>query len=174
MGRAQGACSGGVHKKAKLLYTLQQGSFSVCSGPAAKFSGPAVSPSGLDSSVCCSLTCTPYSEGRLKSRQVTYTVPCPPDHGWGVVITKLSPCRLGTSWDHLAPELCPKAEQQVLPLVADLCPNPNIFSFRFFTPSTNAGMFSTFPIRSSMRSTASLAPPCRGPYRAPMAPAATN
>lgn len=32
------------------------------------------------------------------------------------------------------------------------------------------GMFSTLPMRCSMRSTASFAPPCRGPYRAPTAP----
>lgn len=32
------------------------------------------------------------------------------------------------------------------------------------------GMFSTLPMRCSMRSTASFAPPCKGPYRAPTAP----
>ncbi len=32
-------------------------------------------------------------------------------------------------------------------------------------------MLSTLPMRSSMRSTASLAPPCSGPYSAPTAPA---
>lgn len=35
----------------------------------------------------------------------------------------------------------------------------------------NAGMLSTLPMRASMRSTASLAPPWRGPYSAPTAPA---
>ena len=53
---------------------------------------------------------------------------------------------------------------------AHLWPKPNIFSLRFLTPSMNLGMLSVVPIRSSMRKTASLAPPCRGPYNAPTAP----
>ena len=52
-----------------------------------------------------------------------------------------------------------------------LCPKPNIFSFLFLTPSRKGPMLSTLPMRSSMRSTASLAPPCKGPYKAPTAPA---
>lgn len=39
------------------------------------------------------------------------------------------------------------------------------------TSGNSLGMFSTLPMRCSMRSTASLAPPCRGPYSAPTAPA---
>ncbi len=47
-------------------------------------------------------------------------------------------------------------------------------SSRRFTPSMKAGMLSTLPIRRSMRSTASLAPPCSGPYSAPIAPASAT
>ena len=53
---------------------------------------------------------------------------------------------------------------------AHLWPKPNSFSLRFFTPSMKPGMLSVLPMRSSMRSTASLAPPWRGPYSAPTPP----
>ena len=43
------------------------------------------------------------------------------------------------------------------------CPNPINFSSLFFTFSRNAGMFSTLPMRASIRRTASFAPPCKGP-----------
>ena len=41
---------------------------------------------------------------------------------------------------------------------------------RAFTASKKAGMLDAEPMRLSMRSTASLAPPCSGPYSAPTAP----
>src|SRR5450759_4978000 len=37
------------------------------------------------------------------------------------------------------------------------------------TPATKSGILSTEPIRSTMRMTASLAPPCNGPYSAAIA-----
>ena len=56
-------------------------------------------------------------------------------------------------------------------MATHLWPKPNIFSLRFLTPSRKGPILSTLPMRSSMRSTASLAPPCSGPYSAPTAPA---
>ena len=44
-----------------------------------------------------------------------------------------------------------------------LCPNPNIFSFLSLTRFKKAGIASLFPMRASIFSTASLAPPCSGP-----------
>ena len=72
---------------------------------------------------------------------------------------------------------CPPSSPVPHPLTPSpaphLCPKPNMRSFLFLTPARKAGTWSTDPMRSSMRSTASLAPPCSGPYSAPTAPATT-
>lgn len=67
MGSTQGACSGGDQQNSHLLYTLQQGSSSA-------YSGPAVSLPDMDSSVHCSLMCSPCSQGVLKSHHSSRTV----------------------------------------------------------------------------------------------------